>query len=205
MNYYDINTQPAKNAFEVFPHGELKGITRIAFTGTRCAGLSAGVAGIVASSLRYTLGGTSYNVSVGDASGVDQEVIENLWSQPHDIFYVSGEERKDFAQRSVRCLASILPADNAIVLAFPNQRCPARVDTKKRFSGRGSGTWGTVGLALAHGLPVVMYIPDGTEQQKWCGPLSQHATLLASVTDVHAEVDGAWVRLQKLQPKTLFS
>ena len=205
MNYYDIETQPAKEAFNVFPYAELKGVTRVAFTGTRCAGLSAGVAGIIANSLRYTLGGTSYNVSVGDATGVDQEVVENLWSQPHDIFYVTGGDRKDFAQRSVKCLESILPADHAILLAFPNCKCPAKLDTKRRFAGRGSGTWGTVGLALAHGITVIMYIPNGSDQDKWCGPLSQYMTLLAPVADVHAEVVGSWVRLHKSQLKTLFS
>jgi len=205
MNYYDINTRPAKEAFDNFPYQELRGVAKVAFTGTRCAGLSAVVAGIVASSLRYTLGGTDYSVSVGDAAGVDQEVVENLWCQPHKVFYVTGHERKDFAQRSVRCLESILPAEKAIVLAFPDKKCPTRITTQMRFSGHGSGTWGTVGLALAHGVQVIAYIPDGTHHEKWCGPLSQYTTLLSSVVDVHAEIVGSWVRLRKPQPTTLFS
>ena len=197
MDFYSIHCVPAREAFSIFPKELLREVTRVAFTGTRINGLSAGVANIVTASLRCTLSGKNYKISVGDASGVDAEVREELWQQPHEIFKVTGTERKDFAQRSVRCVQSVLPAEGAVLLAFPDKRCPAKVNTKPRFAGHGSGTWGTVGYALAHHIDVIMYVPPQVDPVKWCGPLKKYATKVTGPgTDRNTPADnGSWLKL----------
>lgn len=179
-------------AFALFPSALVAETKRIAFSGTRIPGRSARIAGLVADNLPSLLNQKEYTVSVGDARGVDQAVADNLHGQPHEIFTVQGSRRQDFAKRSIKCLESILPASNALLIAFPGDKCPPKVDAQPRFSGHGSGTWGTVGLALGHGIKVLMFLPPNISYHDWCGPLSRYAELRDE-----AEGVGAWITLSR--------
>lgn len=195
MEYFSCHSPKVYHAFGQFPLNVLRHVERIAFTGSRYCTIGAGVAGRLAQHL--TTWRKPFSISVGDANGVDRAVVEALGDHDYQLFTVQGHERKHFAKRSTRCLLSALPFQGALVLAFPDSPCPAKVDMKPRFAGRGSGTWGTVGLALGHHVRVIMYVPPEQKPEVWAGPLRGRMKILVhSIKDPEntASDCGSWIQ-----------
>lgn len=192
---------PALSALKNLPRHLFSGVSRFAFSGTRIEGYSAQVAGFVAEEISDQLRSKTPDlvISVGDASGVDAAVRRAAHPGDLSIFRVEGTDRADFARRSVRCVQSVLPAFGSLLLAFPADACPRKVDARPRFAGHGSGTWGTVGFALGHGIRVLLFVPHREHDPlKWCGPLKPYATIL------NQNYGGTWVQLQTTVQPTLF-
>jgi len=142
----------------------------VAFSGSRVAGSSA-----VAScrALLPALSGLSVPVAVGCASGVDSAVRSAF---PHcsvfsvSSFLVGGRvARASFARRS-SALVSWCVSGGGLLVAFPLGSCPSGVRPSVSFSGRGSGTWGSVALAVS-GCSVLVVAPAGASAS-WFGSLA---------------------------------
>ena len=102
---------------------------------------------------------------VGDARGVDAVVRNSLRCQ---VYQAEGRQPWQLAQRSAQMVRAIANSPNAKLIAFPNKPCPEGVKPSKSFSGKGSGTWGTVALAKYHGLAIeVVPLTDGWELPDW--------------------------------------
>jgi hypothetical protein len=102
---------------------------------------------------------------VGDARGVDAVVRNSLRCQ---VYQAEGRQPWQLAQRSAQMVRAIANSPNAKLIAFPNKPCPKGVKPSKTFSGKGSGTWGTVALAKYHGLAIeVVPLTDGWELPDW--------------------------------------
>ena len=155
------------------------GVSRWAFSGSRSVGLWSRVAGGVARRLRAA--GPAAAVSVGCASGCDQAVRSVLggWAGLA-VFQAAGSSAGALAGRSAACVRSVLPAAGGCLLAFPAGPCPAGVRAGRSFRGCGSGSWGSVGLALGLGLPVVVYVPAGVAMSGFAGPLGGRLSVVAS-------------------------
>ncbi|MCF8245527.1 MAG: hypothetical protein K9J37_13635 [Saprospiraceae bacterium] len=97
---------------------------------------------------------------VGCAAGVDQVGRSSgLPSSRLRVFSVAGLERWQFAQRSA-ALVSALAAAGGCLVSFPGGPCPVGLAPCSvwRPSG-GSGSWGSVCMALGLGVPVLLYSP----------------------------------------------
>ncbi|MFP5273783.1 hypothetical protein [Coleofasciculus sp.] len=104
---------------------------------------------------------------VGDANGVDSVVRDKLHSQKLTVYRAEGHQPWQLAQRSKRMVQAIANS-NAKLIAFPNKPCPKGVKPLQSFSGKGSGTWGTVALAKYHGLAIeVVPLVDGLTLPDW--------------------------------------
>lgn len=133
----------------------------VAFSGSRLAGSSA-----VASCRAFlpALSGFSGSVGVGCASGVDSAVRAAFPSA--SVFSVSSFAvggrvcRASFARRS-SALVSWCAASGGLLVAFPLGACPVGVRPSSSFSGRGSGSWGSVALAVGLGCSVLVVVPSG--------------------------------------------
>lgn len=109
-------------------------------------------------------------VGVGCASGVDALVRSAFPSSGSgqrpsalvfsvSLFLVGGRvTRAAFAARSAR-LVHWVAASGSLLVAFPAAVCPAGVAPSVSFRGFGSGTWGSVALALGLGVPVLVVVP----------------------------------------------
>lgn len=153
--------------------------SRFAFTGSRHRCFSSSVAWAVARGLRVSHPGAA--VSVGCALGVDSAV----WAAFSgfgglSVFRAAGRSRGALAARSVLCLRSALPVFGGCCVAFPGGRCPAGVVASLRFAGWGSGTWGSVGLALGLGLRVVLFVPAPFHPAVFAGGLSSRFAVVSS-------------------------
>lgn len=133
----------------------------VAFSGSRVLGSSA------AASCRAflpVLGGFSGSVAVRCASGVDSLVRSAFPSA--SVFSVSSfpvggrVARASFARRSAALVQSCA-ASGGLLVAFPLGACPAAVRPSACFSGCGSGTWGSVALAVGLGCSVLVVVPSG--------------------------------------------
>lgn len=126
----------------------------VAFSGSRLAGSSA------AASCRAflpLLSGFGGSVDVGCASGVDSLVRSAFPSA--SVFRVQPPlSRAAFAARSARLVQWVASASGLLV-AFPLGACPAAVRPSVSFAGFGSGSWGSVALALGLGCPVLVVLP----------------------------------------------
>jgi hypothetical protein len=143
----------------------------VAFSGSRHLGSSA------AASCRAFLpsvSGFSGSVGVGCASGVDSLVrsafpccsVFRVGS-----FAVGGRvSRASFALRS-SALVSWCAAASGLLVAFPLGACPSGVAVSSSFRGCGSGSWGSVALALGLGCSVLVVSPAGVGAA-WFGSLS---------------------------------
>lgn len=133
----------------------------VAFSGSRVGSSSA-----VASCRSFlpVLGGFGGAVGVGCASGVDASV--RLAFPSARVFSVSSFPvggrvcRASFALRS-SALVSWCASSGGLLVAFPLGACPCGVAPSSSFRGCGSGSWGSVALAVGLGCSVLVVVPAG--------------------------------------------
>jgi Predicted Rossmann fold nucleotide-binding protein involved in DNA uptake len=145
----------------------------VAFSGSRLSGSSA------AASCRAflpLLSGFGGSVGVGCASGVDSVVRSAFPSA--SVFRVSSfavggrVSRASFALRS-SALVSWCASSGGLLVAFPLGACPSGVAVSASFRGCGSGSWGSVALALGLGCSVLVVSPPvGGVGAAWFGALA---------------------------------
>jgi hypothetical protein len=142
----------------------------VSFTGSRVVGSSA-----VSSCRSFlpVLGGFSGSVSVGCASGVDSlvrsffpccsvfSVSSFLVSSAGSLHRGGRVSRASFALRS-SALVHSCASSGGLLVAFPLGACPAGVAVSSSFRGCGSGSWGSVALAVGLGCPVLVVLPVGS-------------------------------------------
>jgi hypothetical protein len=93
---------------------------------------------------------------IGDADGVDKTARN--WVTGEQIHYNSeGREAWQLAVRSTK-LVKALAENNGTLIAFANKPCPEGLKPSKCWKcASGSGTWGTVALAVGLGVPVELH------------------------------------------------
>jgi len=105
----------------------------------------------------HTLAGSFLgSVLVGCAAGVDLTV--RLAFPTALVFQSASYQPHHLVKRSTKLVQS-LKSSGGILVAFPSVGCPSGVLPSKVFSGKGSGTWGTIALAVGLGVPVLVYAP----------------------------------------------
>lgn len=143
----------------------------VAFSGSRASGSSASVS---AGAFLPVLGGFSGVVGVGCASGVDSLVRSAFPSArvfSVSSFLVGGRvSRASFALRS-SALVSWCVSGGGLLVAFPLGACPVGVAVSSSFRGCGSGSWGSVALALGLGGSVLVVSPASVSSA-WFGSLA---------------------------------
>jgi hypothetical protein len=110
-------------------------------------------------------------VYVGDAPGVDAIARDVATRAPrvklvcHEI---KSHERWAYAERSTR-MVKALAAEAGTLHAWINKPCPPGLKPGKTWKGaNGSGTWGTVALAVGHGLKVELHwLTEPQEEPDW--------------------------------------
>ena len=134
----------------------------VAFSGSRHLGSSASVS---CRAFLPVLASFSGSVSVGCASGVDSLVRSAFPSASVfsvSSFLVGGRvARASFAKRSAALVASCASA-RGLLVAFPLGACPSSVRVSSTFGGGGSGSWGSVALAVGLGCSVLVVLPSGS-------------------------------------------
>jgi hypothetical protein len=143
----------------------------VAFSGSRLSGSSA------AASCRAflpLLSGLPASVGVGCACGVDSLVrlaFPSALVFRVSSFAVGGRvSRASFARRSA-ALVRWLASASGLLVAFPLGACPVGVAVSSSFRGCGSGSWGSVALALGLGCSVLVVSPVGVGAA-WFGALA---------------------------------
>lgn len=143
----------------------------VAFSGSRVVGSSASVS---AGAFLPVLGSFSGVVGVGCASGVDSLVRSAFPSARVfrvSSFLVGGRvSRASFALRS-SALVSWCVSGGGLLVAFPLGACPRGVRVSSSFRGCGSGSWGSVALALGLGGSVLVVSPASVSSA-WFGSLA---------------------------------
>ena len=130
----------------------------VAFSGSRVGSSSASVS---CRAFLPVLGGFSGSVGVGCASGVDSFVRSAFPSAcvfSVSSFLVGGHVcRSSFALRS-SALVSWCASSGGLLVAFPLGACPSSVRVSSSFGGFGSGSWGSVALAVGFFLLVLVFL-----------------------------------------------
>lgn len=143
----------------------------VAFSGSRVGSSSASVS---CRSFLPVLGGFSGSVGVGCALGVDSLVRSAFPSASVfsvSSFLVGGRvARSSFALRS-SALVSWCASRGGLLVAFPLGACPVGVAVSSSFRGCGSGSWGSVALAVGLGCSVLVVAPAGVGSA-WFGSLA---------------------------------
>ena len=107
---------------------------------------------------------------VGDAPGVDSVVryyLEGV-GLPVKVYQAEGKQPWQLAQRSKAMVDGCAALSNAKLIAFPNKPCPKGVKPSKNFSGKGSGTWGTIAYAWGLGMDVeICWLEPGLTEPDW--------------------------------------
>jgi len=119
--------------------------------------------------LSSLLSSFSGSVFVGDASGVDCLVSSlcRRFSLPVRVFRARSRSRSALRRRSVAFVRSLARAGGVLV-AFPSSPCPPALSPASASgSWFGSGTWGSVCLAVSLGVPVVVFLPAGVRPPAW--------------------------------------
>ena len=151
----------------------------VAFSGSRVVGSSASLS---CSSFLPVLGGFSGSVGVGCASGVDFLVRSAFPSASVfsvSSFLVGGRvARSSFALRS-SALVSWCSSRGGLLVAFPLGACPVGVSVSSSFRGCGSGSWGSVALAVGLGCSVLVVAPCGVGSA-WFGSLASRFRCVGS-------------------------
>ena len=99
------------------------------------------------------------SVRVGCASGVDALVRDAF---PSAGVFRAGPRRWELAARSARLVRASGSA-GGLLIAFPSSYIvPSGCIVGRSFRGGGSGTWGSVALALGLGYPVIVWCPSLT-------------------------------------------
>ena len=148
----------------------LGSFSRVAFCGSR---ISASPASASCRAFLPLVSGVSVPVGVGCASGVDSLVRSTFPSAcvfRVSSFLVGGRvSRASFALRS-SALVSWCASRGGLLVAFPVAACPVGVAVSTSFRGCGSGSWGSVALALGLGCSVLVVSPVGVGSA-WFGAL----------------------------------
>ena len=151
----------------------------VAFSGSRVGGSSASFS---CRAFLPVLGGFRGSVAVGCASGVDSLVRSAFPSASVfsvSSFLVGGRvSRASFALRS-SALVSWCASGSGLLVAFPLGACPRGVRVSSSFRGCGSGSWGSVALALGLGCSVLVVSPVGAGSA-WFGALGSRFRLVGS-------------------------
>ena len=151
----------------------------VAFSGSRRSGSSAAAS---ASAFLPVVSGFSGSLAVGCASGVDSLVRAAFPSC--SVFRVSSfavggrVSRASFARRS-SALVSWCASGGGLLVAFPLGACPSGVAVSSSFRGCGSGSWGSVALALGLGASVLVVSPVGVSSA-WFGALASRFRCVGS-------------------------
>lgn len=108
-------------------------------------------------------------VFVGCAAGVDRVVRNHVLNAV--VFRVDKKKDIPFAAalaiRSEVMVSLLAAEENPVLLAFPATVCPDKVIPRRTFKGHGSGTWGTIALAVWLELPVCVSMPEGLYPPHW--------------------------------------
>ena len=134
----------------------------VVFSGSRSSSSSAVFSARAFLPVLSSFGGS---VAVGCASGVDSVVrssfpLASVFSV--SSFLVGGRVcRASFARRS-SALVSFCASSGGLLVAFPLGACPPSVVPSSSFFGAGSGSWGSVALAVGLGCPVLVVLPAGS-------------------------------------------
>jgi len=143
----------------------------VAFSGSRVLGSSASVS---CRAFLPVLASFSGSVAVGCASGVDSLVRSAFPSASVfrvSSFLVGGRvSRASFALRSSALVQSCV-SSGGLLVAFPLGSCPVGVAVSSSFRGCGSGSWGSVALAVGLGCSVLVVAPVGVSSA-WFGALA---------------------------------
>ena len=151
----------------------------VAFSGSR---VGSSCASVSCRAFLPVLGGFLGSVGVGCASGVDSLVRSAFPSASVfrvSSFLVGGRvARASFALRS-SALVSWCASSGGLLVAFPLGACPVGVAVSSSFRGCGSGSWGSVALALGLGCSVLVVSPVGVGSA-WFGALASRFRLVGS-------------------------
>lgn len=117
----------------------------------------------VLSSVLCVAARSSAPVLVGCARGVDRAVRSGLPASRLRVFAASafGRGRGSFAARS-SVFVSALAVAGGVLFSFPSLACPAGLlPSSAPFRGSGSGSWASLALAVALGVPCFICLPAG--------------------------------------------
>jgi hypothetical protein len=107
----------------------------------------------------------SAQIYVGCANGIDNLVLNNF---PQATVFKASDYKTNIksalALRSTDCVKSV--PDQGLVIAIPSGACPKEVKPSRSFAGHGSGTWGTIALAIGLEKRVCIFSP---QPPKWVG------------------------------------
>jgi len=146
------------------------GLVSVGFSGSR----SLSPAASAALSALLPLVPAGVRVSVGCALGVDA-VVRSWFGGSASLLVFSvasgrfGSGRSAFARRSCRCVSSVASGSRGLLVVVPVGACPAGVRPSRSFSGRGSGSWGSLAFALGRGRRVLLWLPSGSRPPVWAG------------------------------------
>ncbi|MCZ2207321.1 hypothetical protein [Cylindrospermopsis raciborskii] len=108
----------------------------------------------------------SAQIYVGCANGIDNLVVKNF---PQATVFKASDYRTNIksalALRSTHCVKSV-PDQQGLIIAIPAGPCPTDVKPSCSFAGHGSGTWGTIALAIGLQKRVCIFSPH---PPKWVG------------------------------------
>ena len=136
----------------------------VGFSGSRSP------SGTSVAAVRAAAAAVSAPVLVGCAKGVD-EVARELFPNAR-VFSVSsglfGSGRSAFARRSAAFVRALSSA-GGVLLSFPSSPCPAGLLPSRSWSSAcgGSGTWGTLALAVGLGVPCFVFLGSVPAPAGW--------------------------------------
>jgi hypothetical protein len=109
------------------------------------------------------------SVFVGDAGGVDAAARTAFPAAR--VFRVSGAGRWAFAARSTAFVRALASAGGCL-LSFSARSCPSGVRPCSYWrSAAGSGSWGSLALAVGLEVPCFVFLPPSVPSPEWLRPL----------------------------------
>jgi len=129
----------------------------VGFSGSRLSGSSSVLSAQAFLPLCSSYLGT---VGVGCAWGVDA-AVRSAFSSAMVFRVTAPVTRASFALRSSK-LVHWVASTGGILVAFPLGAAPSQLRPCISFAGHGSGTWGSVALALGLGVQVLVVLPACT-------------------------------------------
>lgn len=157
-------------------------MTHFCFTGPRKISYEQGIKieKTLAEIMTKNWGEDWHTYHVGCAAGTDAVVRcylvgVNYWPT---IYRAEGKQPWQLAARSKQMVDGCYAQGNAKLIAFPNKPCPKGVKPAKTFSGKGSGTWGTIAYAYHLGLDVELeWLEPGLTEPDWMKTKTEQLTL----------------------------
>lgn len=135
----------------------ISSFSAVGFSGSRLGG---SLSVLSAQAFLPLVSGYTGSVGVGCAWGVDAAVRSAFSSAV--VFRVAAPvTRASFALRSSK-LVHWVAAASGLLIAFPLGAAPSQLRPCVSFAGHGSGTWGSVALALGLGVQVLVVLPSST-------------------------------------------